>query len=167
MRKVEWIGAIVVVGVLGAAAALATTIDFGLHTNATAADTGIPAYPGSKLHKDKDDESGARLWGSVASFGMKMAVSELDSQDQPARVAAFYRDALRKFGPVLDCSPGQPKPAKAAKNSDRLDCGDDHAEPGGFLFKVGMKKNFHIVGIEPQGRGSKIGLVAVQLRGAD
>ncbi|GAA0538463.1 hypothetical protein FHS83_003580 [Rhizomicrobium palustre] len=167
MRKVEWIGAIVLVGVLGGAAALATTIDFGLHTNTVASDTGLPAYPGAKPHKDKDDESGVRLWGSVGAFGMKMAVSELDSDDQPARVAGFYRDALRKFGPVLDCSPGQPRPPKAAKNSDALDCGDDHAEAGGFVFKVGVKKNFHVVAVEPQGRGSKIGLVAVQMRGTD
>lgn len=168
MRKLEIIGAVVIIGALaaGTAAVFAADFGFGIKTDVTAADVGLPHYPGARIHhNDKDNNSAARIWGAFGAFGMKIAVVELDSNDDPVRVQAFYRDALRKLGPVLDCSAGQPHPPKAAKDSDALDCGDDHAGPGEFVLKTGTKNNFQVVGIEPQGRGSKIGLASIQMRG--
>lgn len=171
MRKFEVIGAVVIAAVLlgGTAAIFAADFGFGINTNATAADVGLPLYPGAKPHRDDDkhNDSAAKIWGSFGAFGMKIAAVELDSKDEPGRVAGFYRDALRKHGPVLDCSAGQPRPPKAAKDSKALDCEDDHADPGEFVFKTGQKDNFRLVGVEPQGRGSKIALVQIQMRGVD
>lgn len=168
MRTLEWIGAGVVVSVLALGVAVAA--DFSANFGATSAnprDVGLPAYPGAWPHKDnkKDEDSSAKLWGGFGAFGMKIAAVELDSNDQPGRIAAFYSDALRRQGRYLDCSPGRPRPPKAGKESDALDCGDDDVKPGGFLFKIGTKKDFRVVGIEPEGRGSKIALVSIQLRG--
>jgi hypothetical protein len=92
---------------------------------------------------------------------------KLESNDPSDKIVPFYLNAMRKYGPVLDCSAGKPYPPKAAKNSDRLDCSEDHPKPGDYLFKVGVKKNFHVVGIERNGRGSLVNLVAVELRGVD
>lgn len=139
----------------------------GIDTNATASDVGLPVYPGAKPHHDKDDDSSARITGAFGGFGMKILAVKLESNDPAERIAPFYMNALRKFGPVLDCSAGKPYPPKAAKNSDRLDCSDDHPKAGEFLFKVGVKKNFHVVGIEHNGRGSIINLAAIELHGAD
>lgn len=151
----------------GATAASADNFNFGfgVNTDASARDVGLPPYPGAWPHKSKDGESGANVWGAFGAFGLKVAVLELDSNDQPGRIADFYKNALRQYGPILDCSPGHPFPPKADKNSDRLDCSDGDSKPGSLVFKVGVKQNFHIVAIEPNGRVSKIALVAIQLRG--
>jgi len=138
---------------------------FGVSTNASAHDVGLPSYPGAWPHKDKDGDSAATVWGAFGVFGLKVAAVELDSNDQPGRIAEFYKNALRHYGPILDCSPGRPFPPKSADNSDRLDCSDGDSKPGSLVFKVGVKQNFRIVAIEPKGRVSKIALVAIQLRG--
>ncbi|MDR3528170.1 MAG: hypothetical protein P4L57_12925 [Rhizomicrobium sp.] len=138
---------------------------FGVSSNATARDVGLPSYPGAWPHKDKDGDSGANVWGAFGAFGLKVAAVEMDSNDQPGRIAEFYKNALRHYGPILDCSPGRPFPPKAAENSNRLDCSDGDSKPGSLVFKVGVKQNFRIVAIEPRGQVSKIALVAIQLRG--
>jgi len=167
MRKFELIGAVVIVGVLvaGTVAISAADFGFGVHTDASAQDVGLPHYPGAWKHKDKDGDSGANIWGAFGAFGMKIAVVELDSNDAPGRIGDFYKNALRRYGPILDCSPGRPFPPKSGEHSDRLDCSDGDSKPGTLVFKVGVKQNFRIVAIEPKGRVSEIALVAVALRG--
>lgn len=157
-------GALVVAGV---SYAVAGNFGFGVNTNASAGDVGLPFYPGARPHHDKDNESGAKVWGSLGGFGMKVVAVELESSDAPGKIGSFYWGALGKYGPVLDCSYGKPRPPRAAKNEMRLDCSDDHPAPGELLIKAGVKRDFHVVGISPLGGGSKIALVSVQLRGVD
>lgn len=154
---------------LGAAASGGEfNLGFGVNTDASARDVGLPHYPGARLSRDdKDDEPAARVWGAFGSFGMKIAVLKLETGDGIDRIEPFYRNALRRYGPVLDCSAGRPQPPKAPKNSDRLDCSDDHTKPGEIVLKAGTKKNFHMVAIERKGRGSQIDLVAIEIRGGN
>jgi hypothetical protein len=108
---------------------------------ASAKDIGLPIYPGSKPHKDKDDES----------------------HDSAEKVAAFYRKALSKYGDVLDCS-NPPKAKETVEKGDTskgLTCGDDKPEEGGLLYKAGTKDKQHIVGIQPDGTGTVYQLVNV------
>lgn len=146
---------------------------FGVDTNPSAKDVGLPYYPGSWPHKkDKhdEDESAANVWGSFGFFGMKIVAVSLDSNDAPGKVASFYWQPLRQYGPVLDCSAGKPRPPKAGKHSQSLDCSDDHPGPGHFILKSGIKKDFHLVAVEPRGpngQGSKIALVFIRINGVD
>ena len=105
-----------------------------IHANAEAADVGLPAYPGAIKKTDKGgDPSGFSfgIWGD--SFGIKLAVVSYRSVDSVDKVAAFYRDALGKYGPVLDCSRNQKRPddaprSKAQKKADHdkpVTCDDD------------------------------------------
>src|ERR1044071_2613353 len=71
---------------------------------ATAADVGLPAYPGAKPYVDSDHSGAANLGLATPLFGFKVVVTSLQTQDAPERVAAFYRKALAKYGKVLDCS---------------------------------------------------------------
>jgi hypothetical protein len=156
--------------VIGCGVSLASdfNVGFGANTNATAQDVGLPVYPGARPHRDKqDDDSAAKVWGMFGSFGLKVAAVKLESGDPPAKVASYYFSAMGRYGRVLDCSPGKPRPPRAGKNSQALDCGDDQAKPGGTLFKVGMKNNFRAVSVEPYGRGSTIEMAFVDIRGAD
>jgi hypothetical protein len=144
--------------------------DAGLVINAqaTAKQVGLPLYPGSRPHKDeKDDSSGANLglWGN--SFGLKLVVLKMESNDSPEKVAAFYQKALGKYGKVLDCTHNPPGSAEKDKNSDELTCQDDRPDAGGMLFKAGRKSKQHIVGVKPSATGSEFQLVYLEAHSDD
>jgi hypothetical protein len=137
---------------------------------ATAKDVGLPVYPGAKAHKDeKDDSSSVQmgLWGS--SFGFKLAVMKMESNDAPEKIAEFYKKALAKYGTVLNCSDASQRTSAKNKTgaSNQIDCEDDKPEKGGLVFKAGTKEKQHIVGIQPNGQGSVFQLVYVEARGDD
>jgi hypothetical protein len=137
---------------------------------ATAKDVGLPVYPGAKPHKDEKDDSASvkmGLWGG--SFGFKLAVMKMDSNDAPEKIADFYKKALAKYGPVLNCSDAsaRTKANEDHKSSSQLDCGDDKPEQGGLMFKAGTKEKQHIVGIQPSGNGTLFQLVYVESPGDD
>jgi len=135
---------------------------------ATAQEVGLPIYPGSIPHKDQDqdDDSPAAklgLWGT--SFGFKLVVLKMESKDTPMKVAAYYQNALAKYGMVLDCTNvARPQQAKDEK-SEKLTCGDDKPEPGGRLFKAGTNEKQHIVGVQPNGTGAVFQLLYIEARG--
>jgi hypothetical protein len=142
---------------------------------ASAKDVGLPLYPGSKRHKDKDDSSTAAnlgLWGGGSGF--KLVVLKMESADSADKVAGFYKKALAKYGPVLDCS----RPAASANDqnksdsnksdsSKKLECGDDKPDSGGMLFKAGTKELQHIVGIQPSGGATLFQIVYLSAWGKD
>ena len=133
---------------------------------ATSKEVGLPVYPGAKPHKDEKEDSPSvqmGIWGST--FGFKLAVMKLESTDAPEKIAEFYKKALAKYGTVLNCS--DPSQKSSAKDSNKLECGDDKPEKGGFLFKAGTKEKQHLVGIQSNGQGSLFQLVYVEARGDD
>ncbi|HEX2010563.1 MAG TPA: hypothetical protein VJN44_06460 [Roseateles sp.] len=129
-----------------------------LREQATAADVGLPAYPGARpQHKAGDraeDKAALRLdlWGGA--FGFRLVVAKFAADEELERVASFYRAALAQFGPVLDCS--APPAAAGAKPADptRLSCGDDRPGPGGLLYKAGTPQRQRVVSLQPVGAGS-------------
>jgi len=131
---------------------------------ATSKEVGLPVYTGAKPHKDEKNDSPSvqmGIWGST--FGFKLAVMKLESNDAPEKIAEFYKKALAKYGVVLNCSEPSQKPS--AKDSNKLDCGDDKPEKGGLLFKAGTKEKQHLVAIQANGQGSLFQLVYVEARG--
>lgn len=139
---------------------------------ATPKEVGLPAYPGAKLHKDKDEKDDSPsvqmgIWGST--FGFKLAVMKMESSDAPEKIAEFYKKALAKYGTVLNCSdPAQTKGSKdTSEASNKLKCDDDKPEKGGLLFKAGTKEKQHLVAIQSNGPGSLFQLVYVEARGDD
>ena len=135
---------------------------------ATAKEVGLPVYPGAKPHKDEKDDSGAvqmGIWGG--SFGFKLAVMKMESNDAPGKIAEFYKKALGRYGPVLNCSEPSPKASGKDKSgsSNKLECDDDKPEKGGMVFKAGTKEKQHVVGIQPNGQGTLFQLVYVEARG--
>jgi hypothetical protein len=132
-----------------------------LSGEASAKDVGLPVYPGSRRHKDKEDDSaGANLgfWGGGSGF--KLVVLKMESDDSLEKVSDFYRKALAKYGKVLDCSHPAPTDADASKaDSKALTCGDDKPEKGSLLFKAGTKEKQHLAAVQPNGSGSLYQLV--------
>jgi hypothetical protein len=135
---------------------------------ATSKEVGLPVYSGAKAHKDEKDDSASvamGIWGST--FGFKLAVMKMESNDAPEKIAEFYKKALAKYGTVLNCSdPSQNTKQKNGK-SDKLECDEDKPEKGGLLFKAGTKEKQHLVAIQANGPGSLFQLVYVEARGDD
>jgi hypothetical protein len=97
------------------------SIGFVASKNASAKDVGLPLYPGSRKHKDDSDDSASvqlGAWGG--SYGFKLAVIKMESDDAPDKVTAFYRKALAKYGKVLNCSDAGAAEAENGKSSNGL-----------------------------------------------
>ena len=134
--------------------------------SANAADNGLPVYPGAIARQDPDDDSAAAtlaLWGGP--FGLRLAVMKFRSGDPPQAVAAYYRAALERYGPVLDCGTTARRRATATpKDAQALHCDDDEQPAGGFVFKAGTQATQRIVAIRPDGAGARFEIVQLQLR---
>jgi hypothetical protein len=156
------------------AAAAKSEVNEGLNLNlrvqdeASATDVGLPAYPGSRPYKESDESSsGASLGLSVPGFGLKVVATKLESGDSRARVAAFYRRALAKYGTVLDCSDArdnQPKHRGRDEDGDQLVCDVDDPGDHSLVYKVGTESNQRIVAIKAHGNGTRFSLVHVDKR---
>ena len=141
------------------------SIGFIASKDASAKEIGLPLYPGSQRHKDKSDDDSAvqlGLWGG--SYGFKLAVIKMESNDPPEKVAAFYRKALGKYGKVLNCTDPSNTSAHVDKDSSshELTCDSDHAEEGETVLKSGTKDKQHIASIKANGTGSTFNLVFLQ-----
>jgi hypothetical protein len=144
------------------------SIGFIASKNASAKEVGLPLYPGSRRHKDdSDDSSSLQLGAWGGSFGFKIAVVKMESDDAPEKIAAFYRKALSKYGKVLNCSDTAEAAAQKDKPSNGLDCDSDHAEKGEVVLKSGTKEMQHIASVKANGSGSVYDLVFVEAKGSD
>jgi hypothetical protein len=137
---------------------------------ATSKEVGLPVYPGAKLRKDEKEDSASvnmGIWGST--FGFKLAVMKMESNDAPEKIAEFYKKALGKYGTVLNCSDTSKNSSGSEKNgsSNKLECDDDKPENGELVFKAGTKEKQHVVAIQANGQGSLFQLVYVEARSDD
>jgi len=143
-----------------------------LHARADARDVGLPPYPGAVKKTDGEGDSGAvslGVWGG--SFGFRLAVVSYRSADGVEKVAAFYREAMRQYGPVLDCTNvrGKPRDEGSGKaDQDRpVTCDNEGVEAGGHLYKVGVRRAQRVFKVAPDGTGAAFTLVGIELRGDD
>jgi len=141
----------------------------GIHVNENAdvRDTGLPVYAGARLKKkdDSGDEKSANVNISTGEFGLKVVAVEYESDETPNKLIAYYKNALKKYGTVLEChTEGQHDTYEG--DSDALKCeGNNNGKT--IELKVGTKSNEHLVSIKPQGKGSDFALVYVRTRGKD
>jgi len=153
----------------------------GIHVSkgADARDTGLPVYPGAKQKQESNDgeEKSANVNISAGMFGLKVVAIEFLSDDPPDKIAAYYKDQLKRYGAILECHTDN-KHGDAGdvdvhlgkdgdKNSNQLSCA--HSSGKTLELKVGTKQNQHIVAISPKdsGHGTDFALVFVQTRGGD
>jgi hypothetical protein len=146
----------------------------GIHVSkgANAADVGLAVYPGARLkQKDHDgSDKSANVNISGFGFGLKVVALEYESDDSPAKLIAFYRDQLKKYGNnVLECHTTHLDVNTDMKGEDstshELTC--EGASGSDVELKVGTKENQHIVAVEPDGKGSSFSLVYVHTHGKD
>jgi hypothetical protein len=145
----------------------------GIHVSqdANVADVGLAVYPGARLKQKNSDGSDKSANVDISSFGFRLKVVALqyESNDSPAKLVAYYKDQLQKYGHVLECHTSHvdlnPDPKHWDHDSHELTC---EASSGNKIeLKVGTKEYQHIVAIEPEGSGSSFALVYVRAHGKD
>jgi hypothetical protein len=137
---------------------------------------GLPAYPGAVLVK-KDNGKGngsADVNLSFGSFHLKVKAAGYRTTDSPDKVMAFYRKAMAQYGDVIECE-DKKAVGTPVRTSEGLTCEDDSKNhisvsddisvSGKMELKAGSKQRLHVVEIDPEGMGTKFGLVALELPG--
>jgi hypothetical protein len=145
----------------------------GIHVSkgANVSDVGLPVYPGARLkQKDSDGEDkSANVNISGFGFGVKVVALEYESDDSPARLVAYYKDQLQKYGHVLECHMSHvdlnTEHDRSDDRSHELTCVGSSGS--NIELKVGTKENQHIVAVHPEGKGSSFSLVYVRAHGKD
>jgi len=149
------------------------TLVGGIHVSkqADASDVGLAIYPGARLKlKDSDgDDKSANVNISGFGFGVKVVALEYQTDDAPAKLIAFYKDQLKKYGSVLECHSSKHMSVdaefsgKSGGESQELTC--DGTSGNHVELKVGSRENLHIVEVEPETKGSSFSLVYVRTHG--
>ena len=154
----------------------------GIHVNSdqtTAADLGLPAYPGAQIAADKDNDKSADIHMGFGEWEMRVMVVNYSSPDSQDKVEAFYKKALGRFGDVLTCEGNAPVGTPTA-TAEGLTCKEDkhanvqvndhgqtfgyHSDKNGIELKAGSERHQHIVGFENSSAGqTRFALVAVDL----
>lgn len=150
----------------------------GVHVNTnktTAADLGLPVYPGAQLVEDKDHDKSADVHLGFGKWELRVKAVSYSTGDKQEQVVAFYKKALGRFGEVLTCQENAAV-GKPTVTAEGLTC-EDHknmkvqignqsvgATGKGLALKAGSKSHQHIVGFEEsEGGRTRFSLVSLDL----
>jgi len=146
--------------------------DLHVGPDADAKKAGLPLYPGARPKHDENSDP-LNFGILTESFGLKLIVAKYESDDDPAKVIAYYRGKLKKYGKVLECHSQKSdndvqvqSHDKDSGGSKQLTC-DQNSGPVTEL-KVGTDDDQHIVAIEPRdSQGCTFSLVYLYSRKGD
>jgi hypothetical protein len=155
----------------------------GVHVNTnqtTAADLGLPVYPGAETVSNDDKHKSADVHLGFGEWELRVRAVSYATPDSQDKVLAFYKKALGRYGGVITCQGNNPV-GTPVTTSEGLTCSDDKgnnvkidrsdygSSKNGLELKAGSKRHQHIVGFEePKDGKTRFALVALDLpAGAD
>jgi hypothetical protein len=142
---------------------------------ATVEDIGLAAYPGAQLLQHDNDDGSADVNMSFGGFQLRVKAASFRTGDTPGKVEAFYRNDMKRFGDVIACRDNHAV-GTPSKTFEGLTCDDQkngHVKVQAdqskhqLELKAGSRQHQHIAEIDPDGGGTKIGLVALDLPKTD
>lgn len=146
----------------------------GLHVRSdqtTAANLGLPVYPGAKVRPDSDGDKSADVSMGFGDFQLRVRVVNYETTDPVDKVQAFYRKALGQYGQVIACDGDQPTgtptvtdqglTCKEKGKHTNVNIGDADSS---FNLRAGSPHHQHIVGFDEKHAGeTKFTLVELVL----
>jgi hypothetical protein len=118
----------------------------------SAAELGLPAYPGAVMDTGGDGNKSAKVDMGFGSWRLRVKVAHYTTADNRDQVVAFYRQALSEYGSVIECAGDRPVGAATA-TVEGLTCNHsdgDEAPHGDFgsgdlELKAGSPRHQHLV----------------------
>jgi hypothetical protein len=122
----------------------------------SAAELGLPAYPGSMLDTGGDGNRSAKVDMGFGSWKLRVKTAHYSTADNRDQVLNFYRKALSEYGGVIECAGDKPV-GMPVTTGEGLNCNDsnhsdgDHGSPhgnfhsGDLELKAGSPRHQHIV----------------------
>ncbi len=157
----------------------------GIHVNTdqtTAADIGLPIYPGATAVNDDGNNQSADVHMGFGQWQLRVRAAHYFSTDNRDKLQSFYLKALHRYGDVLTCQGNQPvgSPAKTAQGLTCQSNGNSGSGGQGIarvdtsehalVLKAGSPHHQHVVTLDSQksGRtGTNFGLVVLDLPGSN
>ncbi len=137
---------------------------------------GLPLYPGAvPEEKKKNDSSSADVDMNFGAFHLRVLAMGFTSADSPDKVREFYRKSLAQYSDVIECRNNQPI-GKPERTGLGLTCSDDNhvhtrahvdRDADEIELKAGSASRQHIVTFQPNGSGTRFGLVSLELPRSD
>jgi hypothetical protein len=122
---------------------------------------GLPALPGAHVRMGAGDDSQAALGFMLGGKGIRLVVLKYETAESPAKVLAFYRKAIARYGEPLTCPGG-------GATASGLSCKDSDVTAGTTELMAGSKEERRIVGVEPGPEGgARFELVYLKAKGVD
>lgn len=148
----------------------------GVHVDTdqtSAADLGLPLYPGASTITDDDGHKSANVHLGFGDWQLRVKAVSYQTSDSQDKVLAFYKKALGRYGDVITCDGNSPVGTPAA-TGEGLTCADDGKHnnvkfnekdlASGLQLKAGSKRHQHIVGFEdPKNGKTRFSLVLLDL----
>lgn len=149
----------------------------GLHVRTdqlSAADLGLPAYPGAQLVADHNggdhDKQSADVHLGFGKWQLHVKVVSYQTPDAQDKVLAFYRKALQRYGDVLQCENGRPV-GTSTSTREGLTCSDSQGknahvndDDDGSNLRAGSRHHQHIVEIKKNdSHGTRFAMVELEL----
>jgi hypothetical protein len=153
----------------------------GIHVNTdqtTAADLGLPVYPGAVVATNDDKHKSADVHMGFGEWQLRVRAVSYSTPDPQDKVTAFYKNAMARYGDVITCQGTKPV-GKPAVTSEGLSCADGdkdinvktgdskngaNLKGDSLQLKAGSKHHQHIVGFEdPKDGKTRFALVALDL----
>ena len=151
----------------------------GIHVNSdetTAADLGLPEYPGAQEVRGDDKHKSADVHLGFGEWELRVRVVSYESPDSQDKVVAFYKKALGRYGDVITCKDKAAvgTPAQTAEgltcadsahhNHVQVNTGEYTTDLGNLELKAGSERHQHIVSFEsPENGHTRFALVALDL----
>jgi hypothetical protein len=150
----------------------------GVHVNTnqtTAADLGLPVYPGAQPVTDNDKHKSADVHLGFGEWELRVRAVSYATPDKQDQVLAFYKKALGRYGDVITCKGSAPVGtplrtpegltcAEDKSSKIQIDQGDYSLGKGSLELKAGSKRHQHIVGFEEsKDSQTRFALVALDL----
>lgn len=150
----------------------------GLHVRAnqtTAADLGLPDYPGASIAPDNQGDKSADVHMGFGKFQMRVRVVTYVSADDQKKILAFYKNAMGRFGDVIQCD-GDHAVGSPSMTSQGLTCREDNHvhvnvdgnyhgsdDDTGLSLRAGSKHHQHILAFKTASQGTKYTIVELEL----
>lgn len=131
---------------------------------------GLTPYPNAKLIANDEDSNskGANVNISTPFFALKVIAAKYESDDTPDKILEFYKKDMAHYGKVLECKGSSYDAGTKDKDDEmtlKLTCDEKGGDSKNTTLKAGEGSSQHIVDVEPQAKGTHIGLVYIQMRG--